>query len=347
MCEPQRARAAVIGDTEMDTADGRRMHVYPPEDENPHSPGMERNWQESFVLVWWDAGQSIGGFFRLGHEPNHNGGQAVIWSNVFTPHHVFHRACVQALQPHDRLKNGFSSDNGALQYRYDGQCAWSVKEPGLEASLRLEDFHPAIDGYRKGGQTQAREVGAQHVEVACRVTGQVIVKGRLYEVDGLGLRDLGWGVRDRHGILSHRWLAGVFDRDNSFCALTIHTASDAIIKFGWVVRGDKVIYAEKVDVVAYIECDGCTNRGGKVLMVLSTGERFEAIFDPVAPAVLSNNEDLACIDTLCRVTWGDRMGIGDFETKNNLQAGSRRPRVLDRGIAADGWHSNSSALVSP
>jgi hypothetical protein len=338
----QKFRAAFASGGGMDTVDGLKMHVYPPRDERPHESGAELNWQESFVLVWWDMAQSIGGFFRLGHEPNQDGGRAVIWSNVFTPEHVFHRACTRPIKPGDKTENGLSSDNGALSYHYDDQCVWILDEPELEVSLRLEDFHPAIDGYRKGGKTQALEVGAQHVEVACRVTGRMKVKGSTYDVDGLGMRDHGWGVRDRSGIRAHRWTVGVFDRDNSFCALTVHTARDAIIKLGWVVRGDKVIFADKVDVVARMECDGCTNRGGQLSMSLTTGERFDVSFDPIAPGVLSNHGDLACMDTLCRVIWSGKTGIGDFETQNNLQAGSRQPQVLDRGIVVDGWHRHPS-----
>ena len=69
----------------MQMVGGGKMHVYPPEDEGAHPHGTEPNWQESVVLVWWDLKQSIGGYLRIGHEPNHNGGEAVIWTNFITP----------------------------------------------------------------------------------------------------------------------------------------------------------------------------------------------------------------------------------------------------------------------
>ena len=69
----------------MQMVGGGKMHVYPPEDEGAHAHGTAPNWQQSVVLVWWDLKQSIGGYLRIGHEPNHNGGEAVIWTNFITP----------------------------------------------------------------------------------------------------------------------------------------------------------------------------------------------------------------------------------------------------------------------
>ena len=115
-------------------------------------------------------------------------------------------------------------------------------------------------------------------------------------------------------------------------------STDVIKRFGWVVRGDKLIHADDLDIVAYIGNDGCSNRGGRVRMNLSTGEKFEAEFEPVAPAALFHHRGLCCVDTLSRVRWGDRIGWGTFETSANPQAGTRHPQVLDGGVATNGWH---------
>jgi hypothetical protein len=124
----------------------------------------------------------------------------------------------------------------------------------------------------------------------------------------------------------------------------MHLSNDHVAKFGWVVRGDKVIYADKVEIVAYLATDSVSNVGGTLLMTLSTGEKFSLKFDPVAPAVLFNRHGICCVDTMCRITWGDKIGYGVFESSSNLQAGTRLPKVLDGGIATDGWHPKATAL---
>jgi hypothetical protein len=323
---------------EMEIIGGGKMHVYPPADETPHQPGAQENWQESVVLTFWDLKNSVGGYFRIGHEHNFNGGQISLWSNVMTPEGVFHRADDVPLRAEDKSKNGFSADNGALRFEYDGQITWTVKEKDLTATLKVEDFHPAIDGYQRGGKSQLGDYAPQHVEVACRVTGTITSKGKTYQVDGLGMRDHGWGVRTWDALLSHRWTVGTFDKDNSFCTVCFHAANDSMAKFGWVVRGDKIIYADKVDVVSYIECDGTSNRGGVTRMTLSTGEMFEAHFEPVTTSLMSWIHGTACMDTLCKVRWGDRIGAGQFESTANMQHGTRHPTVFDGGVGPSGWY---------
>jgi hypothetical protein len=323
----------------MDIIGGGKMHVYPASDESPHAPGStDPNWQESFVLHFWDMKNSVGGYFRIGHEPNFNGGTFALWSNIVTPDGIFHRSEDVAITPGDVTKNGFSAAHGALRYAYEnGKIKWKIEEPGVTGNFEIEDFHPAIDGYKRGGEVS--DYAPQHVEVACRVTGTVTAQGNTYQVDGLGMRDHGWGIRTWDALLSHRWTIGIFDKDNSFCAVTMHLKSDVIAKFGWVVRGDKVIYADKVEVVTYTECDGLSNRGGFTRMTLTTGEIFEAQFEAVTPCVNSWIHGTACIDNWCKVTWGDKIGVGDFESTANIMRGTHRPRVFDGAtIDADGWY---------
>ena len=43
-------------------------------------------------------------------------------------------------------------------------------------------------------------------------------------------------------------------------------------------------------------------------------------------------------DTICRFTWGDRVGVGDFEISNNAGAGATEPVCAINGVLADGLH---------
>ena len=323
----------------MEMLGGGKMHEYPATDEGPHKPGPQENWQESVVLIWWDANNAVGGYCRIGHEPNRKGGgEVAIWTAVHVPGQSYFRNADVPMKPGDRLKNGFGADNGSSTFQYDGQCVWTVKEPDVDLKLRLEDFHPAIDGYIKDGKAELGGIHTNHVEVACRVTGKLVAKGKTYNIDGFGMRDHGWGPRDWSMCIGHRWSVGAFDRDNSFCAVTMLLSTNEIKRFGWVVRGDKVIYADKIDIIAYMANDCVSNVGGRTLMSLSNGEKFEVFFYPVAPAAPFYHRGVTCVDTLCRMTWGDRIGHGVFETSTNPQQGSHRPAVFDRGIGTNGWH---------
>lgn len=328
----------------MEIIGGGRLHVYPPADERPHAADDHENWQESFVLIWFDLAQSVGGFFRLGHEPNYNGGRVQFMSNIFSPQGCYHRSTDLPLRPQDRFDNGFNNGEDTLRYEYDDKICWRLKDTDVEAQLEVDEFVPAIDAHKREGSDNAHSYTGNHVDAACGVSGTVKVKGKTYQVNGLGIRDHGWGTRDWNSLLSHRWTLGTFDRENSFVAMTFLTTGNQLAEFGWVIRGDKVIFAESIAVRAIIGHDGATNFGGTTRLKLTTGEVLEARFEPLYPAIASWVHQTICYDSMCRVTWGDRVGFGVFESTSNLQAGTLRPVVYDGSMGPDGWYRDGQPL---
>ncbi|MGQ0696626.1 MAG: DUF7065 domain-containing protein [Panacagrimonas sp.] len=321
----------------MEIIGGGKVHVYEAIDEGPHPAGPQEMWQESVVLVWWDQAQAIGGFYRIGHELNHKDGPMIaLWNNTWTPQGFFKKTAYLPLRPQDRIANGFGSGDDSLRFEYDGQCVWTLHDEEISATLRVEDFHPAIDCYPKKGAIS--EFAPHHAEVSGRVRGTLTAKGHTYTVNALGFRDHGWGERLWPTLLSHRWMAGVFDQDLSFCALSWHGSDDTLVQFGWIVRDDKVIYGKDVDILVHIECDAMTVRGGALKMTLTTGEVLDVTFERLANSVVSFHHGIACVDTMCRIRYGDRVGIADLETSSNPQHGTRKPQKLSRGVINNGWH---------
>ncbi len=330
----------------MDIVGGGRVFVYPDSDEIPHTPGAHENWQESFVIIWYDQKQHVGGLFRLGHEPNYKGGQSQVFINVFSPAGIYHRTASMPLRPQDRLKNGFTSSDGALRYEYNGKnILWSLKEKGVDVNLVVDCFVPPIDAHKREGTGTAASYTGNHVDAGCGITGTITVKGTTYKIDALGIRDHGWGTRDWNSLLSHRWNWGTFDKNNSFVAQTFLTTANKLVRFGWVIRDGKVIMADKIEVLSLIGEDGATNFGGYTRMVLTTGEVLEARFEPYYPSMASWVHQTICYDTLCRVTWGDKVGVGVFESTCNIQGGTARPVVYDGSIGPDGWYKHQPMLA--
>jgi YD repeat-containing protein len=332
----------------MDIVGGGRVFVYPDSDELPHTPGDYENWQESFVIIWYDLAQSIGGLLRLGHEPNFQGGRSQIMSNIFSPEGVHHRSMHLPLAPCHRLKNGLVSGDDTLRYEYDAdskKIRWTLNDDGVSAKLEVNCFVPPIDAHRREGSDDAHSYTGNHVDAACGVTGTLTVKGKTYQVNALGIRDHGWGTRDWNSLLSHRWTVATFDENNSLVAMSWLTTAKKLVKFGWVIRDGKVIFAENVDIRAIIAHDGATNLGGTTRLALTTGEVLEARFEPFYPCIASWIHQTINFDAMSRVTWGDHVGFGVFESTCNIQGGSERPSVFDGAIAAEGWHYGTGPLL--
>jgi len=332
--------AVAEGIEAMEVVGGGTVHVYPPVDEGSHTPGPQEQWQESVVLLWYDLKNSIGGFYRIGHEMNYPGGpMVVLWSTTFTPEGVFKRNSFLPLRPQDRTSTRLASGDDACSYEFDGNCVWKISEEGLSGQLRVHDFHASIDCYPKKGAIS--EFAPHHMEVAGRVTGKLKVGEKTYDVDALSFRDHGWGVRAWEAILSHRWVSGVIGPEFSFCFLAWHAIDDSLAQFGWVVRGNQVTYAKKLDFVAYMDADAITSRGGHVTATLTTGEVIELEFEPLTRGSVSTHHGVVCSDILTKFHYGGKVGIADFETSGNPQKGGRIPVNLAKGVIADGWHPSA------
>jgi hypothetical protein len=321
----------------MDVVGGGTCLTYGPKDEVPHTVGNHEFWQESVVLFWWDVKNKVGGYHRIGHEPNYRDGPIIsLWNNIFTADHIYKDSSTLPLRPKDKLSNGFGGGD-TCRFEFSDHAIWTVDAPDVKADLHIHDNHTPVDVYPKKSD-MSNDFAPNHMEVGGKVSGTLSVKGKRYEIDGLAFRDHGWGKRDWQGIVSHRWVATTFPDGTMVLAQTFHSPSNELVRFGCVIRDGKLTYAKDVDVVVYMEPDGLTHRGGYATMTLTTGERLRLDLVPFQKGVASWIHGICCIDTFCEVRCGSLVGIGDLEMTNNAMRGGYRPYLAINAVEANGLH---------
>ncbi|MBI5443339.1 MAG: hypothetical protein HY900_19255 [Deltaproteobacteria bacterium] len=307
------------------------------DDEYSHSIGPDALWQESVVITWFDLKAGIGGFHRIGHEPHAKGGEgmATSWLFVTTLEGTrFRRHDNLPLKPGDRARDLFSV-SGRHELRFDGRATWTINDESCRLRLIAEDYTPRFDLFRRGG-TVTDDFAPGHLEAAGTVKGEVVIDGRLYEVDGLCYRDHSWGKRDWTTLLTHRWIAGTCGPQLTFNAASWHGVDGSLRSFGIVVRNGKVAYASKVDIVVYQECDGTTHRGGRLSLSLPDGQRI-AIEPQVVDGSVTLHNGVACVDELCTFEYEGAKGFCDFEISTNPRGGSGPVSALVRATMEDGF----------
>ncbi len=290
-------------------------------DELLHPASDNPLWQESVLLHWYDQAQGIGGFHRLGHEPNNQGGRAAIWSFVFDRKGWQYRRCGEAvLSPADRLANGFRAGK-LLRFSYGGGTAhWAVDDGAVQVQLACENLYPIADPFPKADEVAAKRF-PHHFEVAGRITGTVTYEGRSVRVQGHGYRDHSWGARDwGGGMPNHRWFTGTLGDELSFAAITAQAPSGNISRVGYIHRNGKVIHAKTVDVVAHIEPDGLTHRGGELTITLPDDEQVHVRFKARA-GVLFQRGNIVMVETICDAEGHGLKGYCDAEISSNPRAG--------------------------
>jgi hypothetical protein len=305
---------------------------FPRSDEGLHRPGQDGYWQESVALAWGDLDKGVGGFMRIGHTPNINGGEMTLWVHTYTPDWVYgdSRDFPKQLDDFafDRLKVG-----DVASYDFDGQdTVWHYDQGEVTFELRSQPFHLPISLWPRVGSSYGRDIGNAHFEVANRVVGTLTVKGNTYEVDGFGHRDHSWGVRYWWKRKSHRWVNGVFGPDLSFCMLTYHGESEKIGRFGYVFRDGEVHHSTDIDILVHMEPDGATHRGGVARITLATGDTLEFTAEPLGKGFYAYRSGSALFESCCRISYEGRAGFGDFEISENARGGHNRPTSLVNAV---------------
>lgn len=320
------------------TASTTKQHpIFTTKDEYRHEPGPESNWQESQLLQWYDQSQGIGGWHRLGHEPNNQGGRAVIWSYVFSHSGWQYRCCTDIpLNPSDIYPNGFGAGD-RLTGRYENDASiWEVNDGELSCRLECRYFYDLADPFPPGDELAATRF-PNHFEVAGHVTGEVVYKGNKISINGLGYRDHSWGNRDwNQGMLNHRWFTGSMGEEFSFAAITAQASTGKLVKTGYVARHGQLIRATDIDVIAYVEPDGLTHRGGKVRMTLENGEQIRLNIKARA-AVLFQRGTVVMVETMCDVEGHGLKGFCDAEFSSNPRNGTGDVLLSINAVTENGF----------
>ncbi|UZW56388.1 hypothetical protein NUH86_06325 [Sphingobium sp. JS3065] len=314
--------------------DGTRVPTFPALDEGTHAAAPDSHWQESFLLLWGDLKNDCGGLLRIGHSPNLNGGEMTVWAHAYTPNWIYTSDRDYPKEEQDWGPSGQSA-GGVGSYEFDGaETVWRYDEEDISFTFRTESFHSPVSLWR----SQEGNLAYPHSEAACRVTGELTLRGEKHVIDGVGLRDHSWGVRDWTKGKVHRWFNAVFGPDLSMCLLTMHSRGEPIRRLGYVIRDGVVHYSTDVDILVYMEPDGSTHRGGAGRIKLEDGEVLEFTAEPITKGMYVSRHGRYLFESLCRVSHQGREGVGDFEITENCHVGAEEPTDLVNGLIQNGIH---------
>jgi hypothetical protein len=216
-------------------------------DEQPHTPGDDPLWNESWYMDWASRDGSLGGYVRIGLYPNLN--RVWYWACLVGEG----RPLVTVIDHDVRLPV-----RPSLEIRGDGLWAdHTVEKPFDHFTLGCEAFGLALDdpaetyGDMRGERTPLGLdlewdtvgdgayvwPGATRYEIPCDVHGEILLGDERIEFDGIGQRDHSWGVRDwwRFGWV---WTAGGLSDGTRFHTTRVRIPETAGFAPGYVQAPD-------------------------------------------------------------------------------------------------------------
>lgn len=301
------------------------------DDDFPHAPGSEADWQESVVLLFHDPISGFAGFFRIGCEPNLGLTQLhfslVSREGLRFRHHPFDLP----MRPGDRTPDGFAA--GPLRWRIPRreyvQITGAVGE--ISVDLRMFDDFPSTPWQLLGAGMEA--VAPDHLESAGRVEGELRIGDRVIRLDhASGYRDHSWGRRDLRVMRSFRWVAGTCGPSLAFSGVSLHMANGQFVRGGYLRREGVLCPLADFDVVAHVNPDGVTVRGGWAEWTLADGERLRVDAEVIDGIITSYRSDHGGshshigVEGLSEARCGELRGFCDFNVSNN-PAGGEQPAV--------------------
>jgi len=184
-----------------------------PDDELQHRPGLEPLWRESHYFFFHDERAGLSGFSTMGFRPNE--GLADAGFLLFRRQARWQLAHLYPRRNVPFRGNWQSWTLGGLSYTMlDPLHRWTLRlEDGrCQAELAFTGFHPPFD-YADNVAVLPPFVAGRHYEQGCTVSGTVRLRDQRFDVQGVGLRDHSWGVRDWARPAGWKWITGVFPGD--------------------------------------------------------------------------------------------------------------------------------------
>ncbi len=248
-------------------------------DDLMHENTGESNYNESAYYNFYDPGQRVGGFVRLGNRPNE--GYAEMTLCLYLPD-----GTVGFMFGRPRIPDNARFDGGGMRFDvhvpmrehaigYDGTACLMQRpldlldprkafsqNPHVPASVDLTytAVSPAHGGElreERDGQwvsvraeTAGQEFARGHLEQHGHATGSVAVGEQCWTIDGYGLRDRSWGPRYWQAPRAYRWLTMNFGAGAGIAAALTFQRDGTRVQGGYIHEG-----GEKSRPIARVEIE--------------------------------------------------------------------------------------------
>ena len=249
-----------------------------------HTPGDDREWNESFYFNVYDKGNDVCMFMRIGLKPNMD--ERSVFCFIMMPD-----GSLVGIKDTERLGDP-SLNAKALRFEIvEAEKRWKISFKGhlgkmgangpipISVNFSLTfDARNAIFDYREcvSGESEriAQKVASEHLEQFGKVSGTLLVGSERFEISGTGERDHSWGVRDWNAPRMWIWLTAQFSEVLAF-NLTKLFVDEGEVTAGFVHEGGRNIPIVGAQVSTVLENDG-SPRSLELLMTDKNGIEYRA-----------------------------------------------------------------------
>ena len=318
------------------------------EDELPHPPGPEVNFNESVYLNGFDAKTGAGGWMRLGNRVNEGYAELSVCLYLSDG-----RIACAFRRPRIAANDRFGA--GGLTYsviepfrsvtmRYEGALyivndpealrdpqSLFANEPRTPGVVRLDfiaesPVHGGAPAHERVQTMYGRDFSFGHFNQHGRVVGELRVGDETFPIDGRGWRDHSWGPRYWQVIYYYRLFLANFPNGDGFMLLKITDRSGHARRVGALLVGGQ--YEEITDLDLVTEWTDSQDPQRVRLGVRTANRKAVVIADIMTLAPLRNRRQADGETLISRIaeghsrfTWDGRQGFGMAEYIERVENG--------------------------
>jgi hypothetical protein len=208
-----------------------------PCDDALHVAGKDANWNESRYFDFFDAGQDLAGWMRVGQRINEGHAELSICLHLPDGKAAFGFSKVpiaamsdsagglsfEVVRPFEHCRASFEGSLSLLANPHELLEAGKAlrNSPHVPVSLNFDLYGRGLGSVLGADQADVAAIflpgqALGHYQHLVRCSGSLQVGGRLFQVSGRGTRDQSWGPRNWHSKRWFRWLCGAIDDDSGF-----------------------------------------------------------------------------------------------------------------------------------
>ena len=322
----------------------------PADVEHPNTPSDDPQWQESIVLGWADPVREIGGFVRIGHQPNLGFARSCFGVTSRNGLNYTRTAQNLPLLANDRTQDSFHADGFQSATFGVRSSRWQACDENVELDLNVVDVHGPINFWQLTGRNETANVMASnHLQVGGTFSGRIrIGDAPPLETSGFTYRDHSWGPRymdnPNADMYAGWWVVGSLGPAFSFGFGGSRMRSGIHRTFGYIYKDGEIDTAIVDDASLLMALDGLSNRGARIVV---RSEKFgELVFEAEAYGNVwlemgTKHFEMA---SPCTIRCGSLVGGGLINSILNPRNGTDRPTYIASGALDNGLYLSRNGI---
>lgn len=285
-------------------------------DINLESLKKHEEWNESYYFNFHDKNNDLTAFMRIGNKVNKN--EKSMFFYLMSPKIM---AGIKLETPCDDNPLNIAGleyleiESGKWKLHYNGSIfnPISKEEFKVKMDVNWESLNPIMDYVNCVDEKQAKmssNVASEHYEQFGKAQGTIVIEEEVFEIEGLGERDLSRGVREWGSPKMWMWINSEFSEDEAF-NITKLSVEEGDIDAGYFYVNSVNEPLIKSDI--NLEFDNGLPSKFQMVLFDKNGSKYPVNGEVIRFGMIPVDEKMILIETLSKYDWDGKEGYGVAE----------------------------------